>query len=125
MIYSWLVSIKEIFPQLHQEPLSSKAAGWTEESVLQLDIQIQTAAQMVKNSQENVYRLLPNSRIRSILKQQKTNKKNKTNNPYPDKWCTKLEMKASKMLKMTDLDRSNSKNRLVTVEKTGEMSWYE
>lgn len=43
------------------------------------------------------------------------------NNPYPEKWCTKLEMKASKMLKMNDLDRSNSKNRLVTVEKTLEM----
>lgn len=119
MIHLWLVSIKEIFPQLHQEPLSSKAAGWTKESVLQLDIQIQTAAQMVMNRQENVYRLLPNSRIHSILKQQKT----KTNNPYPEKWSTKLEKKASKMLKMTDLDRSNSKNGLVTVEKTGEISW--
>lgn len=119
MIYLWLVSIKEIFPQLHQEPLSSKAAGWTEENVLQLDIQIQTATQMVKNRQ-NVYRLVPNSRIHLILKQRMTKKKNKTNNPYPEKWCTKLEMKASKILKMTDLDRSNSKNGL---KKTGEMSW--
>lgn len=124
MIYLWLVSIKEIFPQLHQELLSSKAAGWTEESVLQLDIQTQTATQMVKNRQENIYRLLPNSRIHLILKQQMTKKKNnKTNNPYPEKWCTKLEMKASEMLKMTDLDRSNNKNGLVTVEKTGEMTW--
>lgn len=81
-------------------------------SVLELDIQIQTAAQMVKHRQENIYRLLPNSRIHSILKQQKTKKKNKTNNPYPEKWSTKLEMKASKMLKMTDLDRTVRTDRL-------------